>query len=463
MNDKPFLYLLDNIDKVDIDENLIPLFKELLIKFQMYFEEHDLLDCRDYVYLFDKYLINDSENKIKIRIIDDGDTAYNYDKKEIVVNKEMISFHRFCHEFIHFLVWTTRSDSKDKYNFERVETFLDEGATEKLARAISGYIPNQNISTYNDNVDFVKFLEKLYGEHDFHKLFLSSNSLAGSIFSNNGDIHNYLIILSLLKNRQYELLFYENNPNLNIDNNDNFFKELEKYLIKDILDNRDFKCNSIHDLIEITELLSERPVECKDLMDVFYIRLKNRLLAPLSFIDQLKFGEIITDILEAYSTLYMFNGGKYVDVKLNNISNPDNTDDYIMVKIDEEGNPIKNDLDVFKAGTKKQIKLIAYENSNLSSRECYKSDLIEINTLDFNTNKNELLNRINTLYDELFTYDENLSRLIVEQLIMEFYNTNLDTFINSSLEIEYLEDKLEPLLYYKVNEYINGLKNNKKI
>lgn len=59
--------------------------------------------------------------------------------------------------------------------------------------------------------------------------------------------------------------------------------------------------------------------------------------------------------------------------------------------------------------------------------------------------------------------DENLSRLIVEQLIMEFYNTNLDTFINSSLEIEYLEDKLEPLLYYKVNEYINGLKNNKKI
>ena len=203
--DKPFIYLIDNLDKVDIDERLIPIFKEMLMLVEEYFEKNDLLDTMDFISFFDKYYINDSEDKIKLivkkRTETDWHSCYDAENHQIRMNDDELFVHHLCHEFIHSLAHKMFDETKKDYDRISSEVFLNEGATENLARKISGDLP-KNSDRYNDNVAFSEFLENLYGKKEFYKLFFSGEPLIDKIFKDDSTAKDYLIVLGKFFDQQ---------------------------------------------------------------------------------------------------------------------------------------------------------------------------------------------------------------------------------------------------------------------
>lgn len=184
-NNNAFLNLLkpENLQKIKIDAELIPAFKEVISKISDYFMENGLMDAKDWNAFFDEYLLNDGPNKHTIMIKDKMEVSscahgeYLKEKKELhVINKldkinAMIA--TLCHEFIHFLVM---ADSNSLSWTVSSSDVLNEGMTELLTMKIlygkefktsSSYLLEIGLSEYycdlaSDKEPFKEFLNDRY-------------------------------------------------------------------------------------------------------------------------------------------------------------------------------------------------------------------------------------------------------------------------------------------------------------
>ena len=172
----PFLKLLEpeNLSKINIEAELIPIFKKVIIKINDYFIENDLMDAKDWDSFFEKYLLtpNDSQHSIKKDPQCRTKCAcgeYYRDSKEIIVTS--VDSKILCHEFIHFLVMADRT--KYKLKVEDYTAF-NEGMTERLAILVMGGVQNSLIGAYQDEVELAGFYCSLSGKRSPFKYFLNN-------------------------------------------------------------------------------------------------------------------------------------------------------------------------------------------------------------------------------------------------------------------------------------------------
>lgn len=173
----PFLKLLEpeNLSKINIDAELIPIFKKVIIKINDYFIENDLMDAKDWDSFFEKYLLtpNDSQHHIKKDPQCRTKCAhgeYSRDIKEIIVTS--VDSKILCHEFIHFLVMADRTE---KYELKVEDyTAFNEGMTERLAILVMGGVQNPLIGAYEDEVELAGLYCSLAGKRNPFKSFLNN-------------------------------------------------------------------------------------------------------------------------------------------------------------------------------------------------------------------------------------------------------------------------------------------------
>lgn len=474
MKDKPFIYLLNNMDKLDIDEAMVPVFKELLEKMEIYFEENNLINSIDYVDFFDKYLIADSQDKIKFRlkinedIYNSSPSCYDPKIKTLTVNDYELDMHKLCHEFIHLLVWRTIDDnSKEKALIQNSETFFDEGATENLARNITGFKPREDQNIYNENIDFVNFLESMFTKEEFNKYFLSGKSLFKKYFGE--ELKNYPIYLSYLKNPSLTDYLYEHNPQLNPKNQENLFLEIERGMENYILENYKYKCNTIQDLIDNVKMCSKRPLI--DKYDIYhnisslYLRMINKTIENINcsepFTLKMDIDKILKKIMESYDELYINDNEDFAKIIL---KGKDERDEYELF-VNQKCQVIKSDLYAHPAGTPTFRRFIVYENSNEEERNKYECDLMEISKIDYSIRRKELNNAIDMLFDELFSISDIVTNNIINSILKEYFNENLES-INSEKLVgikQQLQNVLDEHLYLKIEYYLDNYIVNKQI
>ena len=177
VNQSPFLKLLEpeNLSKINIDAELVPIFKEVILKINDYFNENDLMDSKDWDSFFEKYLLTPSDSQYQIKkvlhcYVKNACGQASTETKEIMVTS--IDSKILCHEFIHFLVEANRP-KKYEMKIEHYEAF-NEGMTEKLARLVMGGARNPLIGGYDDEVELVDLYCSLAGKRSPFKCFLNN-------------------------------------------------------------------------------------------------------------------------------------------------------------------------------------------------------------------------------------------------------------------------------------------------
>lgn len=166
-----FLDAIENIDKIDIDEELVDIFKQSMQDFSKFFAQHPEVEIQ-----FDKLFKNKLYNNLHIKVQPEGVSAYAVacynpqsnsiffkEKKDIPYDFDI---HTFTHEFIHFIIhntfhntnnnkafweraraenktwqdYNTQHDLNIKTSFAYLDlpTWADEMMTEYWARQING-------------------------------------------------------------------------------------------------------------------------------------------------------------------------------------------------------------------------------------------------------------------------------------------------------------------------------------
>jgi len=155
-----FLSRPENFNKINIDDRLKEQFKNVLKRMSAFFEKKGYSDARNYIALFQESILKEGSisvaSKEHFKNAGVEYAAAYYQNGNIVVREDQIGNDRLestlCHEFIHFIV-----HNKNK-NKDYTGSFLDEGATECLTREI---YPERALSSYNPQVDMIKFIQKL--------------------------------------------------------------------------------------------------------------------------------------------------------------------------------------------------------------------------------------------------------------------------------------------------------------
>ena len=454
MKDKPFLYLKENIGKLNIDLRLVPVLSELLDLMQEYFEEHGLLDCLNFKEVFDKYFINDSENKIKFVVNDDPNNpirnCYLQEQKSIVLSADSLDTHSLCHEFIHALVWKGLEDSKEKKEVHASESFLDEGLTEYLARKITKYKPPKGISTYNENVEFGEFLEKLCGEKELFTILFSGKSLVKTFIGDDKNAILYLQILRSLKEYNSSQKFYQLNPSLNPKNNENYFKELEIYLIEVVLNNHSYKCETIEDLIKYAKIISSRPLECSGDIDYLYDEIIKIYLSHLSLdsYDRMIMATNLRNVLYHYDRIYTYGPNDYAFITLKAEDG-----DEIQVCIGKDYEPRKANLDVVH-GT---FNYVAHENSNSEPRKVYRAPAKQ-DDIDFDEDRKNSERAIRISLMGIFSIN-GINEPLIDELLLKYCNTSISSLNEDNIDyiLGELKKSIDPILYSVVQRKLTSL------
>lgn len=186
--DSPFLNLLkpENLNKIKIDERLIPAFKKIVLNINEFFVNNKLMDVKDWQSFFDRYLLSDSEEQLHIKyetLSRDDPAGGEYSKKESRIsiekdfgNKTFDSLcDSLCHEFIHFLVM---ADSNDLTSQVSICNFFNEGLTDLLSQKVMNYVTggymlevrmaNFYCSFFNEGDVFASFLNDKFCFSDFY-------------------------------------------------------------------------------------------------------------------------------------------------------------------------------------------------------------------------------------------------------------------------------------------------------
>ena len=282
---KPFLYVIENIDKVNIDNTLKPTFIEVLKLLQNYFEKNDLLDVKDYGAFFDEFLIG--EGKSAIQFVPSSATKrhnnYNQETKNIEIidwsnefdteyKTNNASIHTMLHEFVHFLVH--RQPINEKITTDPKLMFLDEGFTENLTEAVTDLSFSIIGTGYKDNVDSVDLIKSVIGQKEAYKVFLQGYDLNDKILNNNNEYIMDLTYLHIFDNRPE----FINTPLSNSEKH-NLICQYRVKAQRDLINSFPIKqCENIDEFIKIVQSLSQRQLLDKEFMDDYYNKYKLNLL-----------------------------------------------------------------------------------------------------------------------------------------------------------------------------------------
>ena len=220
MEDTSFIDLIKdkNLEKIVIDERLIPIFKQCMIYFQRYFNKMEYTKTRDYKKFFQDYLLN-PYYRLLIRCNKEPSKNgyygfYNFKNKTLVIDESCLesiekSLSVFTHEFIHFMVLHKSSSSDLLYTPP-----INEALTEMLTKRI---LPVTRQS-YLPQIEMLKFWLVLYEkEIDYNE------------FLNNGEFYEVDAYFNYLFN-EYHSKFGSQNI-IDAKNNKKYI-EMQRYLIK---------------------------------------------------------------------------------------------------------------------------------------------------------------------------------------------------------------------------------------
>ena len=281
MIDSSFIDLTkeENLDKIRIDRNLIPMFKIAMRNFQRYFNYMGYTSTRDYKKYFEKYLTTRySIRKVAIKnnyiINNDWLGLYDYNKREILIDTDSIEnkteiLSVFTHEFIHFLV--LHEFSEYHINCELIyNIFLDEALTELLKSKILPYTETSYLSIIkmlnfwlliNDKkIDFNMFLN----DCEFYEIDSKLNELFIQYYIKY-DINDY---------------GYGNKGN----KIDELYKEIQREIIKLI----DVNVINLKEYENIAVKISKRPLNDKYFINRFYGKIEKNVISNLNINDKLE-------------------------------------------------------------------------------------------------------------------------------------------------------------------------------
>ena len=275
MQDSSFIDLtnINNLSKIKIDKELIPVFKTAMRNFQEYFNYMGYTSERNYQEFFKKYLTtNYGIRKLAIEFSDitksmDCNGMYSFWKRKIIINQNckddstnLLSI--FMHEFIHFLVHHYVRDKRiDDESIIHIP-FLNEALTEMLKMEILPY-------TYMSYVPLIKMLNLW--------LVINNKKVNYNDFLNYGRFYEIDDELLEMLNKYFEE--YEKEEYINLENET--YKKIQRYIINSI----DINLLSIEDYDKIIEKVSKRPNKDIYFMNKFYKKVERNLCDNLKIDD----------------------------------------------------------------------------------------------------------------------------------------------------------------------------------
>lgn len=297
----PFSKLLspDTMKRIGIDEELKPIFKDVIIKTRNYFIKNDLMSAKDYDNFFEKFLL---DKKLTIRFGKENEVP-NYAKGIYIKDENVIlmepnvqrnkvfAHDLLCHEFIHFLVM---ADS-NKLNWCPSQiSFINEGYTEYLASQIYDMCPQ----SYLENVNIIKFL----------------NSFSTI---KNAPIKAFL---------RDEFIFDDDNMWANISRNSineyssdkNNYRNIQREMIKNLIDKNNIK--SVDQYIHTINILKSRPYYDKEYMKNYLEDLNKIFLENMQLPLNERNIELLNNYCDAAYKSENFGNGEVVEFDIDDIN-----------------------------------------------------------------------------------------------------------------------------------------------
>lgn len=276
MEDTSFIDLIkeENLEKIVIDERLIPVFKQCMIDFQRYFNHMGYTKDRNYKDFFDKYLLHPYYrlliqcNKKPNSELCDG--YYSYADRKIVIKEDLLeeSFSDilgvFAHEFIHFLVL---DNLNNKRQFINDNYSINEAMTEMLKARI---YPQLEVS-YLANMEMLKFWFTMNDKELKLDTFLKN--------ANDLEIDN--IFIQLLNN--YEFSLKEGDEHIYNAKRNKKYKSIQRYLMEELEFDADL---TLDEYESIVSKLAKRPIEDINFVNRYYKCLEEYLCNSLNIIDE---------------------------------------------------------------------------------------------------------------------------------------------------------------------------------
>ena len=369
---KPFLNLTndDIIERIDIDERLIPYFKRVMKAIQSFFEANDYLSVKDYETYFEKYILTTDENqKMSFRVDNNLGIVggfYNKAERKIVINFDISEdsvFHTLCHEFIHFLVMHDGESDLTR------NTFINEALTESLTRLIT---LKENASLYDPQVNMLNFANAISGNRNNYKDFLQGYSNL-KVFSHSTTF--FTKFLGHLSEYQKKFnLHDEYHMSAEYAMIDEDYVEAQRTLIKDFSTD----IESIDDYFAFLDNLSLRPVMDAEFVDNIMKHQEQILVQRLIGSNSPMFEGIVRKLEECRKLYDVEDGRFYFEMEGHEFS------------VDKDGNikgivpgyyfvHIGNSISLISQATKRRIDL-------------------NLDEIDYSKAKNELFSKKDELY-----------------------------------------------------------------
>ena len=273
----------ENLNKLNMDEAIRPIFASVLEKMQDYFDKKGLMNANNYAMLFEKHLLTDSPEKwcFKVGTIN-SDGLTNVTEKVITISDKKMEENHYlleqivCHEFIHFLVMADLPfiEQKDgsfiqdpsRYVMPHFKggSFINEGYTQLLTNQI---IPIAS-PFYVALVSMVEFMNYIMKVDNNYFAFLRKQMPALTV--NNSFIVEFLKLAEKYFAENFEKLGFSLGQAANDENYKAAFKEALFAFYTQVfgeIDHLDFE--NVQEYIQRTQkFLTLLPIENDDAFDV---------------------------------------------------------------------------------------------------------------------------------------------------------------------------------------------------
>lgn len=274
-NNNPFLDLLkeQNLNRIKIDKELIPIFKIVISKINDYFSENGLLNIRDWNSFFERFLITNNSEQIYIKLGKISENSepvggeYSKEQKIIAINQINSSINvlcsSLCHEFIHFLVMHDSNSFNAKISDS---SFFNEGMTEYLSGCIMG---TGNSSYYFREYEMAKFYCKI-----------TKNPFAHFLNDQFAFSDDYYAPINLIRSSEK----FQN------DNKLDSYLSVQREIIKNGLDDYNMNSYSFEDFVNIVTIINQRPRFDGEYINYIFERIVNKYTENLNLSEQQKNG-----------------------------------------------------------------------------------------------------------------------------------------------------------------------------
>ncbi len=274
-NNNPFLDLLkeQNLNRIKIDKELIPIFKIVISKINDYFSENGLLNIRDWNSFFERFLITNNSEQIYIKLGKISENSepvggeYSKEQKIIAINQINSSINALCsslcHEFIHFLVMHDSNSFNAKISDS---SFFNEGMTEYLSGCIMG---TGNSSYYFREYEMAEFYCKI-----------TKNPFAHFLNDQFAFSDDYYAPINLIRSSEK----FQN------DNKLDSYLSVQREIINNGLDDYNMNSYSFEDFVNIVTIINQRPRFDGEYINYIFERIVNKYTENLNLSEQQKNG-----------------------------------------------------------------------------------------------------------------------------------------------------------------------------